>query len=137
MPLHNVETSNFIELLVCLSNREMDRFVRSGVPVAAIDDLSSFGIDAVAVGALSARALRNRRAGTGRLTLEEGDRLYRLGKLVLLATDLFGSRERASRWLCASLRVLGGLTPLEAAMTTPGYLEVEELLLQFRMSLCA
>lgn len=128
---------SFIDLLGCSSSREMDAVLRSGVPVSAVDELASWGVDAVGIGVLSARTLHVRRVGPGQLTLEEGDRLYRVGKLVLLATDLFDSKERANRWLCTSLSVLGGLTPLEAAMTTPGYLSVEELLVQFQVSLCA
>ncbi len=62
------------------------------------------------------------------LTPDEGDRLYRTSRIVILAEEVFGNREKAIRWLEKPRRALGGISALAAVTTTPGYEAVEELL---------
>ncbi len=49
-------------------------------------------------------------------------------RITAQAIGALGSSERASRWLQAGNRALGGTTPLQLQDTDPGRRQVEELL---------
>lgn len=53
-------------------------------------------------------------------------------RITLLALEVFGSREKATRWLYKPLRTLGGISVLEASATPQGYTAAEALLEQLR-----
>lgn len=110
----------------------VDSLIRSGVPLSALDKLSERGINPVSIGIINARTLRHRRSRQEPLTPDEGDKFYRASRAVLLAEEVFGSREKALQWLTKPRKALAGMTALEAANTTPGYSEVEEMLEQIR-----
>lgn len=76
---------------------------------------------------LSSRSLQRRRSG-GRLARHESDRLYRLARIVALANESLGDRERALRWLKRPNRALGGIAPVAAIDTEPGARQVENVL---------
>jgi len=76
---------------------------------------------------LSPRSLQRRRL-SGKLARYESDRLYRLARLVAIATEYLGDSERAKRWLRRPNRALGGLDPLSAVDTEAGVRQVENLL---------
>ncbi|MCQ2998873.1 DUF2384 domain-containing protein [Pseudomonas syringae] len=117
-----------LELMAGTPGQPMDLLIRSGVSLEAIDNLSQHGVNAVSVGIINARTLRHRRNNGERLSSEEGDRLYRVSKLVVLAEQVFGGRDKATHWLNKAQKAFGGLTALEAAGTTPGYVAAEEVL---------
>jgi putative toxin-antitoxin system antitoxin component (TIGR02293 family) len=64
------------------------------------------------------------------LTPEEGDHLYRTSRIVILAEEVFGNREKAIRWLEKPRSALGEISALAAVTTPSGYETVEELLQQ-------
>jgi putative toxin-antitoxin system antitoxin component (TIGR02293 family) len=76
---------------------------------------------------LSTRSLQRRRSG-GRLARYESDRLYRLARIVALASDSLGDRARAMRWLKRPNRALGNSAPIAALDTEPGARQVENVL---------
>jgi putative toxin-antitoxin system antitoxin component (TIGR02293 family) len=113
------------------NDREMREAIREGFPPAVVEELlraSGLTLKELA-GALdlSPRSLQRRR-GAGRLTHYESDRLYRLARIVALANDSLGNRERALRWLKRPNRALGGLVPVEAIDTELGARQVENIL---------
>lgn len=110
----------------------LDALIRSGIPLVALDNLSEHGVDVTRLGLINRRTLRHRRQKSESLSSDEGDRLYRLSRIVVLAEDVFGNQEKAARWLSKPRRALDGLSALEAIKTTPGFLAVEELLEQLR-----
>lgn len=115
-----------------------DKLIREGVPLDALDRLrKDHGIDAYGVGIINRRTHDHRRSKGKPLTPEEGDRLYRTSKIVILAEEVFGNREKAIRWLEKPRRTLGGINALTAVTTTPGYEAVEELLQQLHYGLSA
>jgi putative toxin-antitoxin system antitoxin component (TIGR02293 family) len=71
-----------------------------------------------------------RRKGEHRLKAPESDRLLRLGRIAVLAEDVLGSPEKASRWLHTPNRALGNRVPLGQLDTDLGVREVESLLLR-------
>ncbi|MCD5976737.1 antitoxin Xre/MbcA/ParS toxin-binding domain-containing protein [Pseudomonas quasicaspiana] len=117
-----------LELMAGIPGQPVDLLIRNGVSLEAIDNLSQHGVNAVNVGIINARTLRHRRTKGERLSPDEGDRLYRVSKLVVLAEQVFGDKDKAAHWLNKAQKAFGGLTALEAAGTTPGYVAAEETL---------
>ena len=76
---------------------------------------------------LSPRSLQRRR-GRGRLARHESDRLYRLARIVAIANEYLGGRERALHWLKRPNRALGGVAPVSAIDTELGARQVENVL---------
>jgi putative toxin-antitoxin system antitoxin component (TIGR02293 family) len=76
---------------------------------------------------LSPRSLQRRRS-SGRLARYESDRLYRLARIVALANECLGDRDRALRWLKHPNRALGGIAPVAAVDTEIGARQVENIL---------
>ncbi|WP_397453189.1 antitoxin Xre/MbcA/ParS toxin-binding domain-containing protein [Pseudomonas sp. NA-150] len=120
--------SQVLEMMGGTKGVPMDALIRAGVSLVAIDNLSSHGINAVNIGIINARTLRHRRSKGEPLSQEEGDRLYRVSKIVVLAEQVFGTKDKAAHWLNKHQTAFGGLTALEVAATTPGYIAAEETL---------
>ena len=74
------------------------------------------------------RATLHRRKKSGQLDPSESDRLVRYARILNFATDVFGSREKASGWLSRPALAFNGETPLSYADTETGSREVEGLI---------
>ena len=107
--------------------------VRSGLPYSALETVAAgFAItreDLVTLLHLPLRTLA-RRKREKRLRADESDRLLRLGRIAVLAEEVLGSREKATRWLHAPNRALGDGAPLRCLDTDLGTRRVEDLLLR-------
>lgn len=66
----------------------------------------------------------------GRLSADESDRLFRVVHAQVVAELLFGSREKARRWLSKPKAQFSGNSPLQMLASTAGTGLVEELLTQ-------
>jgi putative toxin-antitoxin system antitoxin component (TIGR02293 family) len=119
-----------LQMLGGSSGMRADALIRSGIPLEALDNLNAHGVNAVGVGIINARTLRHRKAKGEALSQEEGDHLYRVSKIVVLAEAVFGNKDKAFRWLGKPHVMFDGLTALEAVATTPGFAGVEEALLR-------
>ena len=113
------------------SDRELREAIREGFRPAVVEELmraSELTLKELALALdLSPRSLQRRRAG-GRLARYESDRLYRLARIVAMANEYLGSRERALHWLKRPNRALGGVAPVAAIDTEPGARQVENVL---------
>ena len=69
-----------------------------------------------------------RRKQERRLSPGESDRLFRVVRIAVQASEVLGGKEPASRWLHTPNRALGGQMPLELLDTDPGSRHVEEIL---------
>lgn len=65
-----------------------------------------------------------------RLSADESDRLYRVVHTVVVAEFLFGSRNKAQRWLSKPKDRFSGNSPLQMLASTAGAQLVEELMTQ-------
>jgi putative toxin-antitoxin system antitoxin component (TIGR02293 family) len=74
------------------------------------------------------RATLHRRKASGRLNLDESDRVLRFARLLKQAAEVFGGTDRARLWLSFPQWGLGGAVPLDYARTEIGAREVEKLL---------
>lgn len=113
------------------SDRDLREAIREGFRPAVVEELmraSGLTLKELA-GALdlSPRSLQRRRT-SGRLARYESDRLYRLARIVAIANDFLGDRERALRWLKRPNRALGGIAPVAAIDTELGARQVENIL---------
>ena len=116
---------------VLSSDGDLREAIREGFPPAVVENLmraSGLTLKEVA-GALdlSPRSLQRRRR-SGRLARFESDRLYRLARIMAIASECLGDAERARRWLKRPNRALGGVAPVAAIDTELGARQVENLL---------
>ncbi len=113
------------------SDRDMREAIRDGFPPAVVERVmwaSGLTLKELATALdLSARSLQRRRR-SGKLARYESDRLYRLARLVAIASDYLGDQERARRWLKRPNRALGGVAPVKAIDTEAGARQVENIL---------
>lgn len=136
-PIDAVE-SDVIDLMGGAVGARSDELIRKGVSLDALERLrKEHGIDAYDIGIINRRTHDHRRSKGKPLTPDEGDRLYRTSRIVILAEEIFGNREKAIRWLEKPRRALGGISALAALSTTPGYEAAEELLQQLHYGLSA
>src|SRR5580698_8713437 len=113
------------------SDHEMREAIRDGFPPKVVEELmiaSGLTLKELAASLdLSPRSLQRRRR-SGKLAQYESDRLYRLARLVAIASQYLGDSERARRWLKRPNRALGGIAPISAIDTEVGAREVENIL---------
>ncbi|WP_459705645.1 antitoxin Xre/MbcA/ParS toxin-binding domain-containing protein [Stutzerimonas marianensis] len=65
-----------------------------------------------------------------RLSADESDRLFRVAHTLVVAEILFGSRDKAQRWLSKPKDRFSGNSPLQMLPSTAGAWLVEELMSQ-------
>lgn len=113
-------------------NHPLERVVavRSGLPIATIDNLLESGaLTAAELHALvlPRKTLANRRK-TGTLNPEQSDRLTRVARIIAIAEDTFGTPEKAHKWLRRPTAALEDHAPLRLLDTDEGTRMVETLL---------
>lgn len=113
------------------TDRDLREAIREGLPPAVVEELMrASGLTLKELSAaldLSVRSLQRRRR-SGKLARYESDRLYRLARLVAIATEYLGDEERARRWLKRPNQALGGVAPIAAIDTELGARQVENIL---------
>lgn len=131
LPVHRtLETPGGSDALLHASPRELVPLIRAGLPTTVVDDLLAQGhltlaeLDRVV---MPRKTLYHRRK-LGRLTPEQSDRLLRVVRLLALAEETFGSRDKAATWMRRPTRPLAGERPLDLMDTDAGARQVEELL---------
>lgn len=116
------------------SAHDWHELIRRGLPVAAMDAFKQQAMLADAELAkligVSEKTLSRARVGHSNLDSIASDRLYRVVRLVVLATEVLESPQAALRWIKRTQVGLGGATPLEMMTTDAGSAEVEKLLLR-------
>ena len=109
---------------------DLAQAVRRGLPVSAVEHLLTTGrltmaeVDKVV---LPRKTLANRRK-VGTLTAEQSDRLVRVARMLAMAEETFGRRDKAAAWLRRPTTALAGEQPLALLDTDEGAREVETLL---------
>ncbi len=110
--------------------------VRKGFHTERLDKMAqTLSVDrAVLLGILgvSERTLQRKYRSSDRLSPGASDRLSRVDRIFGLATEVFGSKERAVQWLKRSSRALGNEVPLELLDTDAGSQRVERELRQIQ-----
>ncbi|HEV2856430.1 MAG TPA: antitoxin Xre/MbcA/ParS toxin-binding domain-containing protein [Thermoanaerobaculia bacterium] len=113
------------------SPEDLKDWIREGLPFESLEFvMERFGFSREEVSTaldLPARTLA-RRKQEQRLHRDESDRLFRLVRIASQAAEVLGGDQKASRWLHAPNRALGGRPPLELLDTDLGSRQVEEVL---------
>ena len=128
-----VRTLGGPRLVPARTPEELRDALRAGLPYGSLAAVATgFSIDGSAIVAILRIPQRTlaRRKKERRLTAEESDRLFRLGRVATLAEEVLGSRAKATAWLHAANRALGGTTPLSELDTDLGAEQVEAVLLR-------
>jgi putative toxin-antitoxin system antitoxin component (TIGR02293 family) len=106
--------------------------VRAGLPASTVTMLAGvLSLQRAQVAKrlnIPVRTLSRRLATKSRLTHEESDRTLRMARVVALANEILGTEEKASRWMVAPNRALGGKRPFDQLDTELGVRSVEEVL---------
>ena len=110
---------------------DVHRLLSEGIEGAAIRRFATYyGLsndDLTRVLGIKKRTLQ-RREREKRLPPGETDRLWRAAVILTEATEILGSRSKASSWLHRENRALGGWRPLDMIATEAGYEEVRNVL---------
>lgn len=106
--------------------------VRAGLPASTVtllaDTLSLQRAQVAKRLNIPSRTLSRRLATKSRLTQDESDRTLRMATVVAMANEVLGSEQKASRWMVAPNRALGGKRPFDQLDTELGVRSVEEIL---------
>jgi len=104
--------------------------VRKGLPLSQLDQTAELlGIDRAQLASIldtSLRTLQRKAEADGRLGPAASDRLARIKRIHELATHVLGEQGKASRWLTAASRGLGGEVPLQMLDTDVGAQRVQQ-----------
>jgi putative toxin-antitoxin system antitoxin component (TIGR02293 family) len=105
--------------------------IKNGLPTSSFEKLrEEFGVTAAELATtlnINMRTLA-RRKQSGKLDVDESERVYRLARLFQIGLNLFQDMELTRRWFAAPKDIFGGLTPLNYADTEPGAQDVEKQL---------
>ncbi|NUT74144.1 DUF2384 domain-containing protein [Pseudomonas sp. C1C7] len=118
------------------SNFEIHNLIYNGFPAASLLSLVGEGVITPSERSriISSRALHIRVQHGGLLTGAESDRLFRCAHILSMAMAVFGSSDKARRWLDKPKTRFAGHTPTEMSTTLCGMNQVEEMLLQITNS---
>lgn len=114
------------------SELDLARITEKGISTDSLSNLKDRGLTASEISAviISPRTLKFRRARKESLSHEETDRVVRVARILSLAQDVFGSREKALGWLRDPDDRLGDRTPLQMLVTETGGRVIENMLWQ-------
>jgi putative toxin-antitoxin system antitoxin component (TIGR02293 family) len=111
---------------------ELVEQVRAGLPASTVtmlaDTLNLHKSQVAERLNIPSRTLSRRLASKSRLTHDESDRTLRMARVVALANEVLGAEDKASRWMVAPNRALGGRKPFDQLDTELGVRSVEEIL---------
>lgn len=109
-----------------------DAVIRRGIPYArtrlvkaALNMTDSEFADYLGI---SLRTLQRKRDSREKLSIPEGDRLFRMARIFALAASVLENEDMARKWLHRAQRGLGGRVPIQVIQTEAGAQEVEDLL---------
>lgn len=107
------------------------RLIQAGVQPALLESLRQFGFgQSESHWIIKPRTLAHRKSRKELLTQEETGRWLRAIKILALAIEVFGNRDKAREWLQKSRSRFGGHSALEIMQNEPGAQLVEETLNQ-------
>jgi putative toxin-antitoxin system antitoxin component (TIGR02293 family) len=115
-----------------MSDLDLANLTEKGLPLATIDRLKKHGLTFTEISevVISPRTLKHRKSRKESLSNVETERVVRVARLVELAEQVFGSREKALLWLRSSDDRLDNRSPMQMLKNEPGGRLVENMLWQ-------
>jgi putative toxin-antitoxin system antitoxin component (TIGR02293 family) len=118
------------------SVHQMIGTVRKGLPAGRLTQMAQLlDVDRallLRVVGVSERTMQRKQIHVARLSPAASDRLSRIDRIYTLATDVFGSGEKAAQWLKRPSRALANELPLRLLDTDAGTQQVERELRQIQ-----
>lgn len=123
---------NITARISALSDKDVAEAVRKRLPLSDLAELRDAGLKDGEIGVLviPQRTRRHRTLSGEPLTIDESDKVMRVGRILARAIDVFGDNDRALAWLRKPLRELEGETPLMMSSTEAGARVVDSILAQ-------
>ena len=114
------------------SDFDLARMTEEGISLDSIAALKEQGLTFTEISGIiiSPRTLKHRKTRNEPLSHEETDRVVRVARILSLAEEVFGSRQKALIWLRAPDDHLENRTPLQMLVTESGGRLVENMLWQ-------
>lgn len=125
-----------LELLLHIPTNASDQDIHELIEAGFLADSAMALCDVGAIGPsernqiIPLKTLKNRLATCQRLTMHESDRVFRFAHITAMAMTLFGSDEKAKRWLSKPKDRFSGKAPFAMLSTFQGTRLVEEMLIQ-------
>ncbi len=115
-----------------MSDLELATVTEKGLPLTTIDRLKRHGLTFTEISdvVISPRTLKHRKSRKEALSSGETERVVRVARIVELAEQVFGSREKALLWLRSSDDRLNNRPPMQMLVNEPGGRIVENMLWQ-------
>lgn len=112
------------------SQADLAAAVSNRLPLSVLEGLAQAGLSEQEIDkfVIPQRTRRHRTSKRQPLTVDESDRAVRLLRIMTLAEETFGDKEKADRWLRRPLTELAGATPLVLAQTDAGARVIETIL---------
>jgi putative toxin-antitoxin system antitoxin component (TIGR02293 family) len=132
MSAAHVSIGELLGLATPSSESELLRIVEGRFGPTIINRLLELGLERSELDqvVIAARTLQHRRSRHEKLSLEESDRVLRLARVLLMAENTYGSRERALSWMRKPIPRLDNRSPLSLLTTETGTRIVEDTLMQ-------
>src|SRR5438270_11493256 len=113
------------------SELDLAQLIGEGLPTGSVKSAVEHGVLSTAEieqYVVPRRTLAHRRKLRSQLSSEESDRLARIVRIFVIATETLGDPEKAATWLRRPNRALGNRLPLELLVTSTGTRLVEDVL---------
>jgi putative toxin-antitoxin system antitoxin component (TIGR02293 family) len=129
---YRVRLEALIQIPTGASDQDVHELIEAGLSACSVKALCDLGAitplerDQI----LPLKDLKTRLASGQRLTVEEGDHLFRVAHIIAMAQTLFVDDEKAKRWLSKSKHRFSGKSPIAMLSTTQGTRLIEEMLIQ-------
>jgi len=115
------------------SRLDLIPLLRAGLPYEALEAVTTklnISIEAASAALQLARRTLARRKESNRLDGHESERIVRLADIAAHAVSVLGSLDKATQWLTAGNRALGGATPITLLDTDVGTRAADDVLLR-------
>jgi putative toxin-antitoxin system antitoxin component (TIGR02293 family) len=114
------------------SELDLVKLAEEGVSTKVVGVMTSHGLTSTEVYSIviPQRTLKHRQSRKERLSREESDRAIRAARVLARAQTVFGSEEKALKWMRHPKQRFSGRTPLQMLVTETGGRMVEEMLIQ-------
>jgi putative toxin-antitoxin system antitoxin component (TIGR02293 family) len=127
------------KVLRCKIKNSMDwhALILKGMPAGVLSRMNKewgltdkfmAGMIGLSAGTVSRKRKRADMSSGERLSLVQGDRLYRIARIMAFAVVVFEDKTSALKWLNSKQTGFGGRVPLDMLQTAPETVEVENML---------
>jgi putative toxin-antitoxin system antitoxin component (TIGR02293 family) len=115
-----------------MSDLDLADLTEKGLPLTTIDRLKKRGLTFTEISdvVISPRTLKHRKSRNESLSNTETERVVRVARIVEMAEQVFGSRDKAWLWLRSADDRLKEKTPMQMLVNEPGGRLIENMLWQ-------